>query len=399
MKQGTYQGTITVTAASLAGSPMSIGVTLTVSAQASLSVPAAPLAFQAVAGDGTVRLQALSITISGAPLRWTASAATATGGGWLRVALSSGTGSASIPVSVSTGTLQAGSYSGTITVTAAGAANSPAVVPVTLSVAAATGPTIPLGGVIGGGGSLPAVVTISPGGMATIFGTEFAPADTARSVQAGDMVNGKLPTNLAGTCVEVGVQQAFLTYVSPGQINLHVPALGFPGGVRVVVVTNCGTAMEQRGGGVMVQTASASPEFLYWVKNADGIDPVVAVNALTGAYIGPSGLIPGVSFAPAKPGDLLTIYGVSFGPTNPAFAPGEAPPTIGSTVSPPAVSLGTVTLSDADVLYAGVSPGIAGLYQLNIRVPANLPDGDQPLTLTLGSFKTPSVGFVTLKGN
>jgi sugar lactone lactonase YvrE len=38
------------------------------------------------------------------------------------------------------------------------------------------------------------------------------------------------------------------------------------------------------------------------------------------------------------------------------------------------------------------------LYQLNIHIPANVPDGDQPLVLTLGSFKTPSVGFVTVKG-
>jgi uncharacterized protein (TIGR03437 family) len=61
------------------------------------------------------------------------------------------------------------------------------------------------------------------------------------------------------------------------------------------------------------------------------------------------------------------------------------------------VAMGTVNLSQADVLYAGVSPGIAGLYQLNIRVPANLADGDHPLTLTLGSFKTSSVGFVTVR--
>jgi uncharacterized protein (TIGR03437 family) len=59
--------------------------------------------------------------------------------------------------------------------------------------------------------------------------------------------------------------------------------------------------------------------------------------------------------------------------------------------------MGDVKLNPEDVLYAGVSPGIAGLYQLNIRVPANLPDGDQALTLTLGNFQTPSLGFVTVK--
>src|ERR1035437_5518501 len=38
----------------------------------------------------------------------------------------------------------------------------------------------------------------------------------------------------------------------------------------------------------------------------------------------------------------------------------------------------------ANVLYAGVSPGTAGLYQLNIRVPAGLTDGDLSDQLTAG---------------
>ena len=51
----------------------------------------------------------------------------------------------------------------------------------------------------------------------------------------------------------------------------------------------------------------------------------------------------------------------------------------------------------ASVLYAGVSPGTAGLYQLNIRVPAGLADGDYPISLRLGGFVTPSGGYITVK--
>jgi uncharacterized protein (TIGR03437 family) len=54
-------------------------------------------------------------------------------------------------------------------------------------------------------------------------------------------------------------------------------------------------------------------------------------------------------------------------------------------------------LDASSVLYAGVSPGTAGLYQVNIQVPANLADGDYPITLVLGSFSTPVGGFVTVK--
>jgi uncharacterized protein (TIGR03437 family) len=189
----------------------------------------------------------------------------------------------------------------------------------------------------------------------------------------------------------------FLTYVSPTQINLQVPAISVGTNVDVQVVANCGISNEMRSPAVAVRAEAASPEFLYWVYNADGRNPVVAVNSLTGANVGASGLIPGLTFAPAKPGDYLTIYAISFGPTNPSFAPGSPPSSTATTTNAPGVTMGSVTLNQADVLYAGVSPGIAGLYQLNVHVPANMPDGDQPLTLTLGSFKTPSVGFVTVR--
>jgi len=54
-------------------------------------------------------------------------------------------------------------------------------------------------------------------------------------------------------------------------------------------------------------------------------------------------------------------------------------------------------MAAADILYAGVSPGIAGLYQVNIRVPANLPDGDHEIVLRLGSFRTPGLAYLAVR--
>ncbi len=395
LKAGTYQGTITLTAASLAGSPIVIPVTLTVTAGAVLSVPLTPITFQAASGQDPA---AQGVTVSnggGGALNWTATAATTSGGNWLKVT-ASGTGNSTATISAAAAALAVGSYSGTVTITAAGASSSPGVIPVSLTVTAA-GPTISAGGIVGGGGSLPAVVTISPGGMASIFGTAFAPTGTLRVVEAGDLVNGGLPTNLAGTCVDLDGKPGYLTFVSPSQINFQVPAVAINTQVNVRVIANCGTTNEVRGSAARVASAAAAPELLYWVKNASGRNPVVAVNAITGAYVGAPELIPGLTFTPARPGDILTVYGVSFGPTAPGLVPGAPPATIGATVSAASVAMGEVKLNPEDVLYAGVSPGIAGLYQLNIRVPANLPDGDQALTLTLGNFQTPSLGFVTVK--
>jgi trimeric autotransporter adhesin len=255
-------------------------------------------------------------------------------------------------------------------------------------------PTITAGGVVGAGGSIPAVTQISSGGLATIFGTNFAPAGTARSVAAGDLVNGILPTTLAGVCVQVGGQPAFLTFVGATQVNIQVPTVAANDKVSVVVIANCGTANALQSAAVTVATLAATPEFLFWVKNASGKNPIIAVNAVTGEYIGAAGLIPGLTFIPAKAGDILTIYGVSFGPTNPSVAPGVAPPAVGNATNAPSVQLGTTAVSS---LYAGVSPGTAGLYQLNIQIPAGLADGDYPIVLNLGAFSTPAGAYLTIK--
>jgi uncharacterized protein (TIGR03437 family) len=257
-------------------------------------------------------------------------------------------------------------------------------------------PTIASAGIAGAAGSVPPVAQISPGGMASIYGSNFAPAGTSRPVLGGDLVNGNLPTQLAGVCVQVGGLPAFITYVGPSQINIQVPAVPVNSTVDVQVTSNCGTVNALQSVIQTVSTAAATPELLYWVHNANGSNPVCAVDAVTWADIGAAGLISGLTFAPAKPGEILTIYGISFGPTNPSVAPGTPPVGAAFTTYSPVVTVGTVTLNSSDVLYAGVSPGSAGLYQLNIRVPA-LADGNYPVTLSLGSSTTPAGGYLTVK--
>ena len=296
-------------------------------------------------------------------------------------------GSASVGVTL-------GSQAGPVVITATVAGVAPVAFHLTAN---AGGPAISSGGVVGAGGSVPAVTAISPGGFASIYGSGFAPAGTSRAVRGSDLVNGNLPVNLAGVCVMVGGVAAPLTYVSPGLINFQAPDVALNANVDVVVVTGCGQANAVASAAQAVATQAATPEFLYWVANANGKNPVVAVDALTGEYIGAAGLIPGLTFRPAKPGDYLIVYGISFGPTSPAVAPGAAASGTAATTNAPSVTFGTANLSAASVLYAGLSPGTAGLYQLNIQVPANLADGDYPVTLALGGFSTPAGRFVTVK--
>jgi uncharacterized protein (TIGR03437 family) len=284
-----------------------------------------------------------------------------------------------------------GSTAGPIVVTATTAGASPVTFHLTATPVIPL-PTIGANGIVGAGGSTPPVTELSPGGFATIYGSNFAPAGTFAQAQGSVW-----PTQLAGVCVLVNGTAAFVTFVSPTQINFQAPSIPVNTTVTVQVESNCGAADALESAVQPVATLPATPEFLYWVKNASGQNPVVAVNAVTNAYIGAVGLIPGLTFVPAKAGDILTIYGVSFGATNPAVVPGTPPAAGASSVYTAAVQLGTLNLDPGAILYAGVSPGTAGLYQLNIQVPQNLPDGDYPLVLTLGAFSTPAGGFITVK--
>ena len=289
-----------------------------------------------------------------------------------------------------------GSNPGPVTITAS-IAGIPSVQFHVNAVAGVPVPAISAGGVVGAGASVPAVARISPGGFATIYGSLFAPEGTFRAVQGSDFVNGSLPTKLAGVCVQFGSALGFITLVTPGQINVQVPDIPVDSNIPVQVVTNCGESAELKTAAVSVAAGAATPEFLYWVKNADGKNPVIAVNAVTGAYAGASGLIPGLTLVPAKSGDYLIVYGISFGATNPAVPAGLPATDLSRTTAAPVITLGGTTLPDANILYVGLSPGTAGLYQVNIQIPANLPDGDYPFVLSLGSASTPVGGYITVK--
>jgi len=237
------------------------------------------------------------------------------------------------------------------------------------------------------------VTAISSNGYFTIFGTNFAPPGTSRQLASSDIVNGSLPTNLGSTCVNVGPARAFLSYLSPTQVNAIAPSLPATGLVALSVVTNCATPNEITSPVVNVRVAAATPEFLYWQQNTNGQDPVIAVDAVHGDYIGPPGLIPGLTFKAATAGDVLTIYGISFGQTGSGPAPGLIPSAADSVTPGYSVTIGGTS---ASVSYVGVTPGSAGLYQVNVTVPAGLAPGNHSIVLTVNGASSPVGAFIAI---
>ncbi|HEY6886160.1 MAG TPA: choice-of-anchor D domain-containing protein, partial [Solirubrobacter sp.] len=125
---GTSTGHITVVGG---GSTKTVTVTLTVAAQPVLSASPTSLTFSAQEGGAAPAAQTLSVSHTGGGTLALTAASDKT---WLSVTPTSGMSPRDLSVSVSPTGLAAGSYTGTITVTAAGASGSPKSIPVTFTV-------------------------------------------------------------------------------------------------------------------------------------------------------------------------------------------------------------------------------------------------------------------------
>ena len=290
-----------------------------------------------------------------------------------------------------------GPVAGSVVVTATVAGIEPARFTLTASgLAGSTRPRINPGGIAGVGLSIPRVTAVSPNSLVSIFGSSFLLTGTGRRVNGEELVAGRLPTELLGVCVTFDGVRAAMLDVFPTQLSVQVPPLVIGATTAVVRVrTSCGTANELVSDGEAVPFALASPEFLFFVTNASGINPVAAVEAATGALVGPVDVLGG-ALTPVRPGDVVTIYMTGLGPTNPVLGVGEIPRAAAPVTSPVTVRLGDLTLAPAEVLYAGAAPSQV-IYQINLRVPAAAPAGNLPIAVSIGSATTPPGAFLAVR--
>ncbi len=231
---------------------------------------------------------------------------------------------------------------------------------------------------------------LASGGLWTIFGFNFENSNLKRNAGPGDFVNGAFPDSLACIAVTVNGQAAPITYVQTDQINLQGPAI--PGPVSIVVVSNAGKQNAMNSATSNVTVAPIAPAFFTF----GGTTSIAAQFANTPNPVANPAVV--ATGQPAKPGDLVTLYGTGFGPTNPTVAPGALATGITPATTAVTVTIGGVTLAPQDVLYVGLSPqSISGLYQLNVRIPASTPDGDIPVVATAGGASTQSGVTIPVK--
>ena len=249
-----------------------------------------------------------------------------------------------------------------------------------------------ISGVFGAGLSNPPVMQITPDGLIAIFGANFTAPGVTHALQPSDLAAGKsLPTAMAQTCVRIGGLLAPLTYVSPTQINAQVPDLGSSGTADISVITNCGGSNEAATLPVTLPLAPQAPEFLSWVQNPNAQDSVAAFFASGAGLVGSYGLIPGVQLNTATNKDVIAIYGIGFGQVHTAVPAGMWTTGPDSLIQTPIVTFGG---QPVQVIYAGLAPFIAGVYQLNIAVPANILSGNQSISIQVNGVTSPAGTYV-----
>jgi hypothetical protein len=84
--------------------------------------------------------------------------------------------------------------------------------------------------------SISSALSIAPYGWVSIFGSKLASGN--RGWTSADFVNGALPQTLEGTSVTVGGIPAFVSMVSPSQVNVLAPFGPADGPVTVQVTSN-----------------------------------------------------------------------------------------------------------------------------------------------------------------
>jgi len=195
--------------------------------------------------------------------------------------------------------------------------------------------------------------TIAPGTWIEIYGSNLA--NTTRSWTAADFVGDTAPTSLDGVRVTVGGLPAFLSYVSPNQVNAQIPAGITPGQTPVTLILD-----GQRSNSISVPVENINPGVLG--MPSESLDGGIAIT------------VPG---GPVRAGDTISFFAIGCGQVVPDVPPGRI--TSGLHV----LEGVAVEFNDlpAKVVWAGLSPGSVGLYQINVEVPSGLvPEGSEQIS-------------------
>jgi uncharacterized protein (TIGR03437 family) len=198
-----------------------------------------------------------------------------------------------------------------------------------------------------------------------------------------------LATQISGSnsTVLVNGRPAPLYFSSYYQIAFQVP-LETPVGTALVQVQRDGLTSNT----VSVQVVDRAPRLLrVGYTNFGAIQ-----NARDLSYPMPVGYLPGVTTHPAQVGDVLVIYAIGLGPTNPEVGtnvPAPSSEPLARLTNRPMVNFGGGFIGAllATPAYSGLSPTYVGLYQVNVTIPPGVPSGIANVSLAFSDSASNSV--------
>jgi uncharacterized protein (TIGR03437 family) len=427
----TYTGMVSITAAGTGAPSTLIPITLQVTS-GTLSVSTNSLGFTYIPGSSNPVAQTVQVAGSGSTLSFTAAATTVSGGSWLSVTPTSGNTPGVLSVSVNPSGLAAGTYGGSVIVTAPNASGSPQTIQVTLAVNAGTvtaspAPSAGLTFTQAAGGISPAqTITVSSTPVSVSF------TATATTVSGGTWLvvspgsgttTGAVQVSVNATSLTLGTYTGAVTITAPGAsgspityaVTLNVvnpiTITATPAKLTFAAVLNATAPAAQSvqvgatgpaGTGTLAifpftttVTTTAGGTWLA-VTPANGNDPgtiSVSVNTVglaAGAYTG-TVTITSTNQNGATPATVTVSLVVTTAPTpviasvangasysNGAVSPGEEVAIFGTNFGPSTVVTATptggaypTTLSNTQVLFDGTPAPIIAVTngQVNVMVP------------------------------
>jgi uncharacterized protein (TIGR03437 family) len=202
---------------------------------------------------------------------------------------------------------------------------------------------------------------LAPGTVAQVFGSGLAASPIV-------LPPPPIPPQFNGTMMLVGGMQAPLYFVSDGQLDVQIP-FELPPNRQYSVIVSANGAL------TLPDTINVTPVSPGITSFADGT--VIAQH------------LPDFSLVdaahPAMPNDFLTIYLAGMGATNPPVPSGQPSPAAEPFARPAQMPTVAVDGENAQIAFAGLSPGFAGLYQISFQVPADAKAGSLPVVVTQGT--------------
>lgn len=252
-------------------------------------------------------------------------------------------------------------------------------------------PAINAGGIVDGANF--SLTSVAPGSWISVFGTNMSDTTQGNNGANGvfadcglcNLVNQLLPMGIDGTAFSF--DSASLTYgypgrfsyVSPTQLNIQVPwELQGLTSATVKVMVNYTYSAEYT-----LTLANYSPGFFI----IDTSNNSVAAEDLNYHVVNTGN--------PVARGSAVQLFLNGLGPvTNqPADGAGAPSTNLARTTATPTVTIGG---QNATVIFSGLAPYFASLYQVNVDVPSGISAGLQPITLTIGGVTT-KTGYLAVK--